>query len=580
MVETVELPFSMGTFVTYQEMLLKMNAWNVDEVVVKFNEDSTWQDLCVIVQLVSTVAGSRKNGAELIEFMTKLSDIRGYSAVLRQVEEIEKLLESPSLEEEVTSVIVREQSNRDATNCEVRGFIESETLPVRAAVAELLPLMDAIVDPLAVRHPATGGGTGSVAVVAGGDNHARLREAVEEAALMKFSAEAVVAGAEAAGESAMAWSKASALNVVFEPLRVSLEAVKQRVEVARGFDALDGACAGAPCTSALELFALEWGLFRGTAVVREVDPLAAAIVAQDLTRVKELIGGYEAGKIVIDVEKLPLGLPGWPRKEVNLLEIASGVGGQVLRYLLEFHGLKPEPHRDFALEHAIAVGDPETIRMLWDRTAAEARVKWKWPIVSSVEFHRVEVERWLIAEHPPWLGLARRVAREKRALDVLSCLPEGDEELPPLFGLVEMYGKALEHFGVPLASLGPVFRSGKKPEEFDEWSRRIGHSLLLVEGEGGRAFGALIAIRWPKVGNTAKDVWRRSFLFTVDAPEPTRFLTVAPLVLFHDQEKLCVGELTLDLKKREYSVDSNSSCTDGRFPAVSGRVVKWEIRAV
>jgi hypothetical protein len=218
---------------------------------------------------------------------------------------------------------------------------------------------------------------------------------------------------------------------MFDPLRVCFEAVKQKVDVARGFEALDAACAGARYGSALELFGLRWGIFRGTRQPPEVDPFAAAMVAQDLTRLKELIGGREAGEIEVDVERLPLDLPrwSWTTTEVKLLEIAAAVGGQVLRYLLEFHGLKPGL-RNHALSQAAAAGEPEFIRMVWDRMDAEARVKDASPLVASIEFHRAEVAKWLVAEHPPWLGRARRLAREKRALDVLSCGPEGTEELP------------------------------------------------------------------------------------------------------------------------------------------------------
>jgi hypothetical protein len=209
-------------------------------------------------------------------------------------------------------------------------------------------------------------------------------------------------------ETAMKTSMASALKEMFEPLRVCLETVKQRIDIARGFDALDAACAGAGFGSALELFASQWGIFHGAAQPPEVDPFAAAIVAQDLTRLKELIGGRDVKKIRVDVEKLPLDVPRWPWKKAPLLEIAAAVGGPVLRYLLECHRWKSGLT---ALEQAVAFGDPETIRTVSDRMDAEDRVSAKWPLVSSIDFHHGEVAKWLIAEHPPWLGFARRIAR-------------------------------------------------------------------------------------------------------------------------------------------------------------------------
>jgi hypothetical protein len=145
-----------------------------------------------------------------------------------------------------------------------------------------------------------------------------LRKAVEEATRMQFGADAVVAAAEAlvaAGfrEEAPDLSMASALKTTFEPLRTCFELVKRKVDVARGFDALDAACAGPRRASALELFALRWDRFRGKAQPHGVDPLALALVAQDLARLSELIGGREVEKVEVDVENLPLDLPGRPQ---------------------------------------------------------------------------------------------------------------------------------------------------------------------------------------------------------------------------------------------------------------------------
>jgi hypothetical protein len=215
--------------------------------------------------------------------------------------------------------------------------------------------------------------------------------------------------------------------------------------------------------------------------------------------------------------------------------------------------------------------------MVWDRSGAEARVSQKWPLVASIDFHHAEVAKWLVAEHPPWLGLARRLAREKRAFDVLSHLPEGDEELPELEGLVKKHAKVLEQLGIPLGFVQRQFSSAMKPGEFDAWLYRSGQSLLLIEDDGVRTFGAWCAIRWPKLGSTAKDVWCRSFLFTIDGEAATRFSAVTAPVLFHSLENICVGELAIDVTWKELSVDANSSCTGGRFPALSGKVTKWEI---
>jgi hypothetical protein len=105
-----------------------------------------------------------------------------------------------------------------------------------------------------------------------------------------------------------------------------------------------------------------------------------------------------------------------------LLEIAAAVGGQVLRYLLQFHRLKPD---HATLEQAGALGDAEAIRIVRDRMDAEGRVQCAGALVASIDYNHREAAKGLIVEHPPWLGLARRVARERRAFDILLRLPEG-----------------------------------------------------------------------------------------------------------------------------------------------------------
>jgi hypothetical protein len=181
---------------------------------------------------------------------------------------------------------------------------------------------------------------------------------------------------------------ASALKVVVEPLRVCLETMNRNVGVARGLDALDAACAGASFGCGLQLSALRWGIFRGIVRPPEVHPFAAANVAQDLTRLKELIGGHDVETLGVDVETIPFDLPCWVRRKAKLLHIAAAMGGQVLRYLLEFHQLKPDR---CALYHAVAFGGPETLRMIWDRMDVEARVEWKWSLAGSIAFHHAVV---------------------------------------------------------------------------------------------------------------------------------------------------------------------------------------------
>jgi hypothetical protein len=95
--------------------------------------------------------------------------------------------------------------------------------------------------------------------------------------------------------------------------------------------------------------------------------------------------------------------------------------------------------------------------------------------------------------------------------------------------------------------------------------------------DGGRAFGAFIGICWPKLRIKGNDRWCRSFLFTIDGEGARRFPTVTPPTLYHTINELRVGELTVDVEKGEYSVDAESTCTGGQFPAISGKLKKWEV---
>jgi hypothetical protein len=141
---------------------------------------------------------------------------------------------------------------------------------------------------------------------------------------MKLNAHGVIAAVEAlvAADTREDLDGIGVEDDVRAPARLS------RNGEARGFDALDIACTEAARSSAVVVFAVQWGIFRGTAAPPEVDPFAAAIVAHDLDQVKELIGTVDAAKLRIDVGKPPIGLPRWSWKEVSLLEIAAAVGGR------------------------------------------------------------------------------------------------------------------------------------------------------------------------------------------------------------------------------------------------------------
>jgi hypothetical protein len=420
----------------------------VDEVVVRFNADSIWNDPQSIAQVVASVAGSRKNGPGLIEFMQKISDTRGYSAILLKIGEIDELMEGPLVECGFSDVITRvckrpiddPKRIRDLVVAEVGDFVRSGEFPVRAAVSELIQLMGAVMQRPDDEEGGGGGSQLGSSPIASewaeiSDCCMSLRKAVNEAAGFDFSAEAVAAAAEAivtahlSPEPEAEASVAPTLKALFEPVRSSLEMVKKAVDIARGFAELDSVCAGAPCASALELFSLRWGIFRGTAEPPEVDPFAAAIVELNLRELKELIGGRDPSGIEIEPEKLPLDMLRWKGKKSSLIGVAASVGDEPLRYLIGFHGQKPDA---MALPQAVAFGDPETIRMVWDRSDEKERMSNPALIRLAIDFHHVEVARWLLQEQPLWLDLGRLFARATRAFDVLSRLPKGGDALPTL----------------------------------------------------------------------------------------------------------------------------------------------------
>jgi hypothetical protein len=77
-----------------------------------------------------------------------------------------------------------------------------------------------------------------------------------------------------------------------------------------------------------------------------------------------------------------------------------------LRYLIGFHGQKLD---GLALSQAVALGDPETNRMVWDRLDEDERL-WNPGLVRlaidfhhvevAIDFHHVEVANWLLQEQP------------------------------------------------------------------------------------------------------------------------------------------------------------------------------------
>jgi hypothetical protein len=190
---------------------------------------------------------------------------------------------------------------------------------------------------------------------------------------------------------------------LFDVFRDGLARVSNALSEVRGFILVDQMCREAPLATSLRLFSLEWLSFRGLKSRRVVSDLAEAIITQDLARLKALIGGRDLNEMSVPARNLPASVLRWGRDEASLLEVASSVGGESLRYLLEFHAQQPG-HR--CLCQAVALGDPETIRMVWDRMGEQQRVSNAEVLRIAIDFHHPEVSTWLIAEQPSWYLIA------------------------------------------------------------------------------------------------------------------------------------------------------------------------------
>jgi hypothetical protein len=101
------LPCQQETWAAYQEILLGLSEANMDDVVRKFNGDGTWADCSFVAELVVSVAGSRKNIPELIEFVSNISKTRGYDALAEAIGTIEALSRDSSGEQEIIDAMSR-----------------------------------------------------------------------------------------------------------------------------------------------------------------------------------------------------------------------------------------------------------------------------------------------------------------------------------------------------------------------------------------------------------------------------------------------------------------------------------------
>jgi hypothetical protein len=151
-----------------------------------------------------------------------------------------------------------------------------------------------------------------------------------------------------------------------------------------------------------------------------------------------LIGGRDAGRIQIDVSKLPLDLPRRPgRATIGLLDISAVVGGAPLRYLLEFFSLKPTID---TLHQAVASGDNESIHMIWSRVETKSIANRRELAKTAAEFHFVGVVNWILKDaRRRSHERVREFAVEHKLFDVLL----GMDPLPPVDDGTQLFGDSM-----------------------------------------------------------------------------------------------------------------------------------------
>jgi hypothetical protein len=131
----------------------------------------------------------------------------------------------------------------------------------------------------------------------------------------------------------------------------------------------------------------------------------------------ELISGADAARIRIDPRKFPLELPRRTKGRASLLDVAAAVGGAPLRYLLEFFELKPTIE---TLHQAVATGDSDIIRTIWDRLPPDVRAQRLDELATTAsDFHHIDVVLWLLIDAKRSAHVAvRRFATFHHLLDV------------------------------------------------------------------------------------------------------------------------------------------------------------------
>jgi hypothetical protein len=284
--------------------------------------------------------------------------------------------------------------------------------------------------------------------------------------------------------------------------------------------------------SALEVFVPRWTAFRGTPAPIDVDDMAAAILAGDVPRLGESISGADAVKIRIGRNRLPLELRRRPKGSATLLDVAAAVGGAPLRYLLEFFGLKPTIE---TLHQAVATGEPDLIRTIWDRLPLDVREAHIGELaLTAADFHHLDVANWLLIDAKRSAHLAvRRFAEEHRLLDILLRLPEvsqprgiftfgamadefEDELVEWVWLKARVTGRLASAIPVGVKRAELLLAKGAGPWDFGEFKAKVvgkAPFVVLVEFAGG-VCGGFAAVPFEGSGWIA-DRTGTSFVFSL-----------------------------------------------------------------
>jgi hypothetical protein len=109
----------------------------------------------------------------------------------------------------------------------------------------------------------------------------------------------------------------------------------------------------------------------------------------------------DLSKLRVPVEALPKSFPLGAVTdcvEMSVLDVAVGFGAKAtFRCLTEFYGLQPSTS---TMHLAVARGDPEVVKLTWDRLGLRLRASGVAFAVTAARFHRLDVMRWLLTEAP------------------------------------------------------------------------------------------------------------------------------------------------------------------------------------